>query len=259
MPHPDRSLTARGLRRRFGRRTVVDNFDIDVGGGELVGLLGSNGAGKTTTFRMLAGLVPPHGGRVSIDGLDATRWPLWRRARAGLGYLPQSPSVFRRLTVAENIDAGLRAAGLSATKRRESGEALLASFELDALADARGDTLSGGERRRVEIARALAARPSYLLVDEPFAGLDPKGTATLAGHLRQLADGGVGVILTDHNVRQTLEVCDRAYILHAGCTLMVGVPEAVARDPAVRDRFLGPRFELDPPQTVGSAPAHGRP
>ncbi|MCK6571050.1 LPS export ABC transporter ATP-binding protein [Myxococcota bacterium] len=235
---PDR-LEARGLRRRFGDRVVVDALDLDLRTGEIVGLLGPNGAGKTTTFRMLAGLLAPHGGDVRLGETDVTRWPLWRRARAGLGYLPQEPSIFRRLTVAENVAVALRAAG-----RAVDPGPLLATFGLSDLAGAKGERLSGGERRRVELVRALAADPRLLLCDEPFSGLDPRASGQMAAHLRTLAAEGVGVLLTDHDVGQTLEVCDRLYIVAAGTVLLHGRPAEIAADARARSLYLGDRFPM---------------
>lgn len=227
-------LTAVGLHRRFGRRLAVHDLSLRVESGEVVGLLGANGAGKTTAFRMLAGLLPMHAGQVRLDGVDITGWPLWRRARAGLGYLPQRPTVFRRLSVTGNL-----AVANADPARRET---LLDTFGLRDLADDRGATLSGGERRRVEIARAFAADPRILLVDEPFAALDPKAATTVAEHLRHLASAGVGVLLTDHDARQTLVACDRVYILDRGVLLLEGTPDEVAADPRVRDAYLGADF-----------------
>ncbi|MCB9551250.1 MAG: LPS export ABC transporter ATP-binding protein [Myxococcales bacterium] len=232
------------MHRRFGRRVVVHDLSLRVAPGEVVGLLGPNGAGKTTTFRMLAGLLRPHRGEIRLDGRDITRRPLWRRARAGLGYLPQQSSIFRRLTVAENVDAGLR--HLPRAARAARRDALLADFGLAALAGARGETLSGGERRRVELVRAFAAAPRVLLVDEPFAGLDPRAAAGIADHLARLADRGVGVLLTDHDVRQALEVCARVYILAHGEVLGAGPPAVIRDDPNVRARYLGDRFDRAP-------------
>jgi lipopolysaccharide export system ATP-binding protein len=234
-------LEARGLRRRFGRRFVVEGVSLTLGPGEIVGLLGPNGAGKTTTFRMLTGLLAPHGGEVRLGENDVTRWPLWRRARAGLGYLPQEASIFRRLTVRENLEVALEAAGEVADPL-----ALLRTFGLSALAGARGETLSGGERRRTELLRCLAARPRLLLCDEPFSGLDPKAAEQMAGHLRALADTGVGVLLTDHDVRQTLEVCDRLYIVAAGNVLLHGTPAEIAADEKAQSLYLGTRFPAPP-------------
>jgi lipopolysaccharide export system ATP-binding protein len=235
-------LSAIGLHRRFRRRAVVHDLSLRVAPGEVVGLIGPNGAGKTTTFRMLAGLLRPHRGSVSLDGRDVTGWPLWRLARRGLGYLPQGPTVFRRLSVAANVEVGLRPRRLGAAERRHERDALLARFGLDALRDARGETLSGGERRRVEVVRALAAGPRILLVDEPFAGLDPRSAAGVADALRDLGREGVGVLLTDHDVRQTLEACDRVYILNAGTLLMEGAPDRIVADERARALYLGERF-----------------
>ncbi len=227
-------LSAVGLHRRFGRRVAVHDLSLRVEPGEVVGLLGPNGAGKTTAFRMLAGLLPLHAGQVRLDDVDITRWPLWRRARRGLGYLPQRPTVFRRLSVRDNL-----AVANDDPARRAT---LLDTFGLRDLADDRGATLSGGERRRVEIARAFAADPRILLVDEPFAALDPKSAATVAEHLRLMADAGVGVLLTDHDARQTLVACDRVYIVDRGVLLLEGTPDEVAADPRVRDAYLGDDF-----------------
>ncbi len=236
---PGEGLTGRGLARRFGRRPVLAGLDLHIRPGEVVGLLGPNGAGKTTTFRLLAGLLRPHGGQVWLDGVDVTRWPLWRRARGGLGYLPQQASIFRRLSVRANVEVGLARRGLSRGARRAEADALLAQWGLAALADARGDRLSGGERRRVEIVRALAAQPRILLVDEPFAGLDPLAVGAVTAQLRALAGAGVGVLLTDHQVRQALEACDRVYILAGGASLFVGAPADAVRDAAVQTHYLG--------------------
>lgn len=246
-------LVADALRRRFRSREVVHDLSLRVEPGRVVGLLGPNGAGKTTTFRMLAGLLRPHGGRVRLGDRDISGWPLWRRARAGLGYLPQGATVFRRLTARQNVEVGLRRRGLGRAERRRHADALLERFELTALADQRGDALSGGERRRVEIARALAAEPKVLLVDEPFAGLDPRGTADLARHLRGLAASGVGVLVTDHDVRQTLVACDTAYILDRGSLLRAGEPGRIIEDPEVQRRYLGEGFQLG--RIAGTEPA----
>ncbi|MCA9537907.1 MAG: LPS export ABC transporter ATP-binding protein [Myxococcales bacterium] len=233
-------LQAVGLCRRFGRFTALHDLSLHVEPGEVVGLLGPNGAGKTTAFRLIAGLLRPHAGEVRLDDVDVTRWPLWRRARAGLGYLPQQSTLFRRLTVAANIEVALR--HLPADERRARRAAMLDEFGLGALSAAKGATLSGGERRRVEIVRALAAAPKVLLVDEPFAGLDPRSAAGVAAHLRALTPRGVGVLLTDHDVRQALEVCDRIYILADGTLLRAGTAGAVAADAEVRARYLGEGF-----------------
>ncbi len=235
-------LVAVGLHRRFGRRVAVHDLSLRVDPGEVVGLLGPNGAGKTTVFRMLTGLLRPHGGEVRVGGVDVTQWPLWRRARAGLGYLPQRATVFRRLTVAENITVGLDQGDASERKPGPRLQALVDAFGVGHLSDARGATLSGGERRLVEIARALAARPRILLVDEPFAALDPKAGKVVSQHLRRLATEGVGVLLTDHDAQQTLVACDRAYILNRGELLLEGTPREVATDRRARDAWLGEDF-----------------
>lgn len=227
-------LRAERLRRRFGHHVAVDGLDLEVNPGEVVGLLGPNGAGKTTSFRMLAGLLRPDEGCVSLDGEDVTAWPLWRRARRGLGYLPQEPSLFRRLTVAQNVEVALQAA-----RRPEPAHALLEAFGLGPLADRLGARLSGGERRRAELVRCLAAGPRLLLFDEPFSGLDPLASQQIAGHLRSLATAGLGVLLTDHDVRQTLDVCDRLYIVAAGIVLRHGSPAEVAADDRARALYLG--------------------
>lgn len=231
-------LRAQALGHRYGRRVVLQGLDLRVAPGEIVGLLGPNGAGKTTTFGLLTGLLRARTGAVHLGEHDITRWPLWRRARAGLGYLPQAPSIFRRLTVAENLDVALRRRPLSRADRAARRDGLLERHGLAHLAQARGDRLSGGERRRVEILRALAAEPSILLVDEPFAGLDPHAVVAVIGQLRRLAEGGVGVLLTDHRARQSLEACDRAYILADGKRLAAGTPESLSTNVDVRRRYL---------------------
>ena len=236
-------LSATGLHRRFRRRVVLHDLTLRVEPGEIVGLLGPNGAGKTTTFRILAGLLRPHSGSVTLGGEDITRWPLWRRARAGLGYLPQQPTVFRRLSVQQNVELGLSRRGLSIAETHQLAQNLLERFGLIELASARGGTLSGGERRRVEIIRALAAAPKILLVDEPFAGLDPVATTRISAHLRTLAQDGVGVLLTDHDARQALETCDRIYILSGGVLIRTGTSAEVAMDPSVRALYLGHHFD----------------
>ena len=230
-------LTAHGLTRRFGKRTVVNNISLSIEPGQVHGLLGPNGAGKTTLFRMLTGLLRPHAGRVELAGVDVTRWPLWRRARAGLGYLPQGASVFRHLTVRQNVLAGLRHQPRAA--QNGQADALLARFALSDLADARADRLSGGERRRVEIVRALAADPRVLLVDEPFAGLDPIAAQGVRAHLQTLAGAGVAVLITDHRVRQAFKACTRVDIIDAGEILFSGTPAQATRDPEVCRRYLG--------------------
>lgn len=230
-------LVAQDLRRRFGRRTVVAGVHLSIEPGRVHGLLGPNGAGKTTIFRMLTGLLRPHAGRVALDGVDVTGWPLWRRARAGLGYLPQGPSVFRHVSVRQNVAAGLR--HLPRAQRAAEAEKLLACFGLAERAEARGDRLSGGERRRVEIVRALAANPRVLLVDEPFAGLDPIAADQVRGHLQGLAARGLAVLITDHRVNQAFKACHRVDIIDGGEVLFSGTPADAARDAQVCARYLG--------------------
>jgi lipopolysaccharide export system ATP-binding protein len=219
---------------------VVHDLSIRVSPGEVVGLLGPNGAGKTTTFQMLAGLLKPHGGQVYLDDTELTRWPLWRRARAGLGYVPQRATVFRRLTVAQNLELALR--GRPEGERATIRDTLLTLFGLEELAHQRGDRLSVGERRRVELVRALGAGPRALLCDEPFAGLEPLAVETMGRQLRQLAGQGVGVLITDHDVGQALEVCDRIYILIKGTLLQTGTPAEIVHDARVQAAYLGTSF-----------------
>ncbi len=233
-------LEARGLARAFGDRRVVDGVDLAVDRGEVVGLLGPNGAGKTTVFRMVAGLLPVDAGTVRLDGVEVSDWPLWRRARAGLGYLPQVPTVFRGVSVRANVEIALEARGAP----RSGAEAVLDAAGLGHLAGARAETLSGGERRRLEIARCLAGAPHVLLLDEPFAGVDPVAVADLQRRVRTLADSGLGVLLTDHAVRETLGVCDRVIVLDRGTVQCAGSPASVAGDPRVRARYLGEDFPL---------------
>jgi lipopolysaccharide export system ATP-binding protein len=239
-----KSLAVRDLSKRYRRREVVRGVSIDIGQGEVVGLLGPNGAGKTTVFYMMVGLVAPEKGEVLLDGKEVTRLPMHLRARMGLGYLPQEPSVFRKLTVRENILAFLEETPLSSGERREKLENLLREMRISHVADTRGHSLSGGERRRVEIARALVMSPSFLLLDEPFAGIDPISVADLQQIILGLKDRGIGVIITDHNVRDTLRVCDRAYIISEGEILLTGNPEEIAASARVREIYLGDGFTL---------------
>ncbi len=237
-------LEALGLRKSFGRREVVKRVSLKVDKGEVVGLLGPNGAGKTTTFYMIVGVIKPDGGRILLDGEDVTELPMYMRARSGLGYLPQEPSVFRKLTVWENIEAVLELRGLSEKERKERTERLIEEFGLQKVKDVKGYALSGGERRRVEIARALSVLPKYMLLDEPFAGLDPIAVSDLQNLIRDLKNRGIGVVITDHNVRETLRVTDRAYIISDGEIIAEGTPEEVASVPKVRSVYLGRDFEL---------------
>ena len=238
-------LTARGLAKRFGSRTVVEDVSLMVHSGEVVGFLGPNGAGKSTSFHMLVGLIPADGGTIHLDETDLTDAPMHVRARLGLGYLPQEPSVFRKLTVERNLLAVLELRrDLDGALRAQWAKQLLEAFGLQHLRDARGENLSGGERRRVEIARALAARPRFMLLDEPFAGVDPISVSEIHGLIRQLSERGIGILVTDHNVRETLGICDRGYIVNEGRIICHGSPGAIANDPTVRDVYLGQNFVL---------------
>jgi lipopolysaccharide export system ATP-binding protein len=238
-------LTARGLRKRYKSREVVHDFALELKPGEVVGLLGPNGAGKTTCFYMIVGLVPADAGQITLDGQDITALPMHERARRGVGYLPQEASVFRKLSVADNVLAVLELRkDLDAASRQWELKALLEELQVEHVADQLGASLSGGERRRVEIARALAARPRLILLDEPFAGVDPISVGEIQKIVRHLKDRGIGVLITDHNVRETLGICDRAYILNAGSVLAQGSPEAVLANPDVRRVYLGESFRL---------------
>jgi lipopolysaccharide export system ATP-binding protein len=237
-------LRARGLAKSYRRRQVLRGVDLDLRRGEVVGLLGPNGAGKTTCFYMITGLVPCDAGAIEIDGRDVTALPMYRRARLGLGYLPQEASIFRGLTVEGNIRAALEIAEDDHTVRAEKLDALLAEFSIGHLRGAPAVALSGGERRRVEIARCLAGDPAYVLLDEPFAGVDPIAVGDIRELVRHLKDRGIGVLITDHNVRETLQIIDRAYILHDGGVLMSGRPNEVVDDPHVRRVYLGERFRI---------------
>ena len=238
-------LSARGLRKRYKSREVVHDFGLDLSPGEVVGLLGPNGAGKTTCFYMIVGLVPTDAGRIELDGKDITALPMHERARRGIGYLPQEASVFRKLSVADNLMAvlELRADLTAAARKRELG-LLLDELQVAEVAGQLGASLSGGERRRVEIARALAANPRLILLDEPFAGVDPISGGEIQKIGRHLKQRGIGVLITDHHVRETLGICDRAYILNAGIVLAQGSPEAVLANPDVRRVYLGESFRL---------------
>ncbi len=237
-------LLARQLLKRYGPRTVVNGVSLQVERGETVGLLGPNGAGKTTTFYMIVGLVRPDGGEVFLDEVPLTALPVHERARRGIGYLAQDPSVFRGLTVEENILMVLEANGASGAKRREVLEQLVQEFGLTTVRAQRGATLSGGERRRVEIARVLAMNPAYVLLDEPFTGVDPRSVAELQDVVRYLKRRGLGVVITDHNVRDTLAITDRATVIHEGRILLEGTPTDILANPDVRRVFLGERFEM---------------
>ena len=237
-------LQATGLGKRYRKRPVVRNVSLSLQRGEAVGLLGPNGAGKTTTFYMITGLVQPDEGRVMMDGHDVTMLPMYRRARLGLGYLPQEASIFRGLTVEQNIRAALEVVEPEADRRAAMLDELLAEFGIAHLRRAPALALSGGERRRCEIARALATHPSYILLDEPLAGIDPIAVGEIRDLVKHLKDRGIGVLITDHNVRETLEIIDRAYILHDGKVLMEGSPQEIVANEDVRRVYLGEKFSL---------------
>ncbi len=238
------TLQAQRLVKRYGRRAVVDGVSLDLQGGEVVGLLGPNGAGKTTTFYMLVGLVRPDAGRVQLGGVDVTTLPMFRRARLGLSYLPQEASVFRKLTVEENLLGVLELLGVPWNEASARACHLLEEFGLMRIRGQRGDTLSGGERRRLEIARSLVTNPKFLLLDEPFAGIDPITVLDVQRLIRHLRGQGYGILITDHNVRDTLKITDRASIIKDGKVLACGDPESLARDSAVRQAYLGEEFQL---------------
>jgi lipopolysaccharide export system ATP-binding protein len=239
------TLSARGLIKRYRRRSVVSDVSITVNAGEIVGLLGPNGAGKTTSFYMLVGLVAPDGGRILLDGRDITRLPMHQRARLGVGYLPQEASVFRRLSVADNILAVLEVrSDLNGEGRRAELERLLHELHIAHVRDGLGQSLSGGERRRTEIARSLAANPRFILLDEPFAGVDPIAVIDIQHIVRDLARRGIGVLITDHNVRETLGICDRGYILAEGQVIADGTPTELLANETVREVYLGEQFRM---------------
>ena len=238
-------LAANRLAKRYHGRAVVNDVSLAVQSGEVVGLLGPNGAGKTTSFYMITGLVPCDQGSVHLNRHDLTGYPIHTRARLGVGYLPQEPSVFRKLCVSDNILAILEMRrDLDAAERGALLDGLMRELNIEQLESRRGDTLSGGERRRVEIARALALEPQFMLLDEPFAGVDPISIQELKGTIGYLSGRGIGVLITDHNVRETLDICDRAYIVNEGRIIAEGRPDAILRDQRVRDVYLGSEFEL---------------
>jgi lipopolysaccharide export system ATP-binding protein len=230
----------------YGRRRVVDDVSITVEAGKVVGLLGPNGAGKTTTFYSIVGFVRPDAGRIELDGVDITDLPMYLRAQQGIGYLPQETSIFRGLTVAENVAAVLEARGMkSAEERRHRVAELLDELRLSERAEQRADTLSGGETRRVEIARALATEPRYMLLDEPFTGIDPRTVEDIQSIVADLKEKGLSILITDHNVRETLQITDRAYIMVDGRILTSGTPRELTDDDSVRRLYLGDRFSMD--------------
>lgn len=241
----DLVLRADGLVKRYRKRSVVKAIEIEVRQGEIVGLLGPNGAGKTTTFYMIVGMVRPDSGRVFLGDEDITKLPMYKRARRGIGYLAQEASIFSQLSVEDNLAAVLEYQSLSRSERRDRVEELIEEFGLEKVRRSKGYTLSGGERRRTEIARALATRPSFFLLDEPFAGVDPIAVEDIQRIVNRLKKRGIGVLITDHNVHETLAITDRAYLLYEGKILKQGTAEALASDPEVRRRYLGERFRLE--------------
>ena len=243
LPEPS-VLRAEGLMKRYRKRTVVSDVSLAVESGEVVGLLGPNGAGKTTCFYMILGLVPIDRGAVTLDGEDLTHLPIYRRSRLGLSYLPQEASIFRKLTVAQNIQAVLELQGVEAEEIPARLEALLDDLHIGHLRTSPALALSGGERRRVEIARALATRPRFILLDEPFAGVDPIAVLDIQQIIRFLKERGIGVLITDHNVRETLGICDHAYIINEGTVLAFGEPQEIIYNEAVRKVYLGENFRL---------------
>lgn len=237
-------LKVEHLRKTYQSRTVVQDISLQINSGEVVGLLGPNGAGKTTSFYMIVGLVPLDGGRITLDGKDLSRMPIHNRARMGLSYLPQEPSIFRKLTVTENILAILELQGLSELEQNNQLESLLDELHIVHIRNSMAISLSGGERRRVEIARCLATNPSFILLDEPFAGIDPIAVIDIQKIIRYLSSKNIGVLITDHNVRETLGICDRAYIVNDGTVFASGLPTDIVNNEAVREVYLGKDFKL---------------
>jgi lipopolysaccharide export system ATP-binding protein len=244
-PDAQKLLRTESLHKRYKKRLVVENVSIDVKQGEVVGLLGPNGAGKTTTFYMIVGMIKPNLGKVFLDTTEITREPMYKRARMGIGYLPQEASVFRRLTVRDNLMAVLELMDLSKSERQARCETLMEDFGIASLAKSKAYMLSGGERRRTEIARALATDPKFILLDEPFAGIDPIAVEDIMRIVHDLKNRGIGVLVTDHNVHETLSITDRAYLLFEGRILKSGTSEYLADDPEARRLYLGENFRLD--------------
>lgn len=238
------SLKTEGLVKIYNRRRVVDNVSINIEEGDIVGLLGPNGAGKTTTFYMVVGLVSPNEGEIFYNNENITPLPMYLRAQKGIGYLPQEASIFRKMTVEENILAILETLKISSQERHKRTDELLNELNLNVVRKSKGYQLSGGERRRVEVARALCLSPSFMLLDEPFAGIDPLAVADLQKIIKLLKSKGIGVLITDHNVRETLKITDRAYIITEGRIFKSGTPTVLANDPEVREKYLGKEFQL---------------
>ncbi len=238
-------LTAQGLSKSYSARKVVDNVTMDVNLGEIVGLFGPNGAGKTTSFYMIIGFIRPDGGKILLDTDDITTLPMFMRARKGITYLPQEPSVFKKMTVKDNLKSILEFHGVDRKLMKHKVLELLESFKLEHLSDNNADSLSGGERRRLEIARALMTSPHFMLLDEPFSGIDPISIADLKKIIYSLKKKGIGILLSDHNVRDSLPICDRAYVVNNGKVLLEGPPEVVAKDKIVREVYLGEEFYID--------------
>lgn len=239
-----RTLKAIGLRKSYAGREVVAGVDLEVSSGEVIGLLGPNGAGKTTSFYMVVGLAAPDQGQIFLDQLELTSMPMYMRARSGISYLPQEASVFRKLTVAENLLAIIETLDLSRAEQQQRLDQLLADLNIVHIRDSKGYALSGGERRRVEIARSLVLEPAFLLLDEPFAGIDPIAVIDIQNIISELKQRGIGILISDHNVRETLGVCDRGYILNQGEVLEYGTPDVIAASPVAREIYLGEKFKL---------------
>ena len=245
IPDEPAILAAQHLTKRYDRRAVVDDVNLEVEQGEIIGLLGPNGAGKTTTFHMIVGMTRPNEGRIYLEDDDITRLPMYKRARRGIGYLAQETSVFRELTVEDNLHAALEFQSMSDKERHARVESLIDEFGLERVRHSKGYELSGGERRRTEIARALSTRPRFFLLDEPFAGVDPIAVEDIQSIVAGLQKRGIGVLITDHNVHETLAITDRAYLLYEGRILKHGTAEELAADPEVRKRYLGEKFSLE--------------
>jgi lipopolysaccharide export system ATP-binding protein len=239
-----KKIQAERLVKLYGKKLVVDGVSLEVNAGEVVGILGPNGAGKTTTFYMIMGLIKPNEGKVFLNGEEVSSWPMYLRARKGISFLPQEPSVFRKLTVQENIMAILEVMDLSQEEREKKLTSLLSELGITHVAKSKAYQLSGGERRRLEITRALVTSPSFILFDEPFTGIDPIAVSDIQAIILRLKEKGIGILISDHNVRETLVVCDRAYIISQGRILEQGTPEEIARDPRVQETYLGENFRL---------------